>query len=228
MAMPKFGNVLLILLGAAVCGSVFGQGTLEEIIRGEMQISKGKKWLKRDTAEAEAFTALVAQYTAANEESREAMTPQIVETLQREVGQSMEKLEQAKKEAGRSSMEALGQNITLKRDEHRADNDRDHAKVDAVLSSLALAKDKKDKKDDIQDAIAIGERAKRQSEILTAFSSPDGIDAVAAGAYLVEFQQILAADMEATQAEIKEDRREVAEDKRLAEIKRKKKQRNKR
>ena len=222
-------NLRLIAVGALLagfCGTPLALADLVEQIKDQMQISKGKKWLKRDQVEVEEFQALVGKFQLARESGEQTFLQtargEVSGAMQRELEQSMEKLEQAKKEAGASSFEVIGQRIEVEKNKKRVEDGREGAKIDSILDALAHADDKKDRDDDIEDAKAIGGRAKRQGEILATFAAAD-LGAKEDDTLLAEFQGILAADIVATEEEIKEDKKELSEDRAQADRNRKKK-----
>jgi hypothetical protein len=192
---------------------------------GRKQIKQAKKWLARDQEELKNFQQLISQFDTAHEagdpEALKAAYSKVGAAMKSELEQVKAKAEQYKKELRQSRREVRGERREVSDDRDRKDDNEDHAEADLVGDTLNLGDDRRDRRDDRNDLKALGARAKQMGEIATQFTStmPGQANGTALPVekqrqLLVQFQEIMQAEIEDTERELKEDMKELKEDRR--------------
>ncbi|MCB0571919.1 MAG: hypothetical protein KDC66_19260 [Phaeodactylibacter sp.] len=190
------------------------------------QIAQGKHQLERDRQELADFNAKVATFNealAARELGRARdIHADLASDMRREIEQSKAKLYQDNKEVAASRSEVRSDRREIQRDRRdfatsrNANDDVRDIKRDRVNKM----DDKHDKRDDIRDREAQQARLNRQEVILRtieaySFSDASVFEKAVANQHLIqEFADTMAADIAATEQELKEDHRELREDRR--------------
>jgi hypothetical protein len=189
-------------------------GALSADVRDQRQVKKGGELLEEEVANAQRFDECIATYdsvrVAGDLDSLAAVSAEIQTLMQEECERSQEIAGGAKKEAGQSRREG--------RRSRRSRRDADDDEAQEIVRNVDDARDRRDDKKDLESA---ADRAQRMSAIMAewlglqeAVRSGDEEAAAASGQLLEEFSGFLAAQAEATEAEIKEDKKESREDRR--------------
>jgi len=201
---------------------------LKEGLQNTAQISEGKKNLKRDSAELIAFKSKIHKFNnhfgKKNSHLANKLKADIVSDMIREVSQSKDKSDQARREIAQSSAEIRTDNRELRRDRkdsRRSHKDRKDDKKDMARDRANKRDDKRDRRDDVRDFEAQIHRFERQTHILKtlriynfSFNANSMVANKANKLLLNEFLHTLEADLAATKIELQEDKKERREDRR--------------
>ena len=129
MKIHRLASSLLML--TLLCEPVFAQIGRDVVERGrdKKQIERSKEWLARDQAELQQFQTLVANLQAAGQsgeqENYASLHAKLAEAMKRELGQSKEKAELAKKEAMQSSRELRSERRDVRESREADEDDED-------------------------------------------------------------------------------------------------------
>ena len=228
---------LVVCLGALSL-PLFGQTirNTRERRTDKKGIEETKQLLERDQKELQEFQELVSRFSGAvetqNPEKVQAVLPDVLAAMKRELEQAKELAEGAKKELQQSSRELRSERRDVREDRDDDEENVDYAEAAQVRDALNRGDDRRDRKDDKEDLQAIGARAQRQGEILTELSASKPFEAEDPAAKLAqfgnllgEFQQLMVADLQANREEIEEDAAELKEDRRETRSDRRKRRR---
>lgn len=221
--------MMFLVFGGVAAGyaQMTGRNAVERT-SDRVQISQGKEMLERDQKELEAYRKKLADlenaYANNDVENLNALSSQLAGDMTRELGQSAEKAEQAKRElkAGRSEVRSDRRELAGSRDDANTGFYTDDDRNDLARDRANKFDDNMDSVRDAKDLQAIVARAERQQQIIQSvksvkFSFADDAAAQAsanAKSQFKEFASLMEQDLAQTQKEIKEDRQEVREDRR--------------
>ena len=139
------------------------------------KLPRGKKNLERDMKELEGFksktTSLSTAYEAGDMKKTNELKASIVKDMIREVAQSKEKAEKARREISQSSQEVRSERREIRRDKDDSDHgryDRNDDERDLARDRANARDDRRDRRDDIRDFQGQIDRAEKQVKILEA------------------------------------------------------------
>ena len=189
------------------------------------QIADNERMLERDQQELQHFGSLLAEFDAGlslgDARILQMTYTQLVFAMQREVDQGREKLEQARREVRQSRSELRGDRREIREDRRRVDDEATaRTRRDLARDRVNRWDDRRDLRDDWSDRTAAQARAERQAAILAEVrvasrlgeGNPETMDRHRM--LFAEFYDLQGADYEATEWELREDRRELREDRR--------------
>ncbi|HHG86246.1 MAG TPA: hypothetical protein ENJ82_15965 [Bacteroidetes bacterium] len=210
---------LTLLLG--LFSTVNAQAVRNHVERAQdrNQISNDNATIQRDRAEIQQFRGYRAGLLKAvgngNAGAARGHHIKLVRAMEREVNQSNAKVSKSVNELQQSKAEVRSDNREIRRDvskrkPYRAANDRKERQDDV-----------RDLADDRNDLNEVRRRAARQQEILSVFKgikfvdNPNVLATIKAKKSLMdEFEQTMVRDMGENWEELKEDKRELREDRR--------------
>lgn len=205
---------LILLLSILTPSLLFAQAArnVKEHVANKKQIAVGKAQIVRDRKEIGEFEKMLAELDALREaralDAYYTLNSRMLNAMQREHNQVKAKVVQASREKNQSRREARGE----RREARRTGDTRDRAQA---------RDDRRDLRDDRRDLSTAIARANRMEAIISKTSAIDV--AVRAGNWealaknqrlMYEFLGVLRADLQATETELGEDRREKREDRR--------------
>lgn len=207
--------------------NIFAQAVqnIKESSQNEKQIRNGMTTLERDKAELKAFNTSIFRLKSAFEDrdirSAQILKKELVQSMQREIDQSVTKMKQAKNEVRQSKQEVASDQRELRRDRQDARDtkiDRRDDRRDYSRDKVNKLDDQLDLKDDIRDAHNTGIRIQQQRKILDEirsfqYSNTSKLEKTKEILTLLKkFSGSMKDDIVASFEEIKEDKIERRED----------------
>jgi hypothetical protein len=207
--------------------NIFAQAVqnLKESSQNEKQIRNGMTTLERDKAELKAFNTSIFRLQSAFEDrdvqSAQILKKELVESMQREIDQSVLKMKQAQNEVRQSKQELASDQRELRKDRQDARDtkiDRKDDRRDYSRDKVNKLDDRVDLRDDIRDAHNVGNRIQQQRKILDEirsfqYSNTSKLEKTKEVLTLLnQFSGSMKADVFAVYKEIMEDKTERRED----------------
>ncbi len=227
-------RLLIFVISIGLSAQLLGQINPRQKKQDRDQLEQGKEGMARDQQELQTFQEAVAEFQGAQQSGDTVKLQEtyqgLLASMKKEVEQGQAKAEQYKKELQQDSRELRGERRDVRQAREDVDeneerpgdrDDVDYAEGAQARNAMQRGDDRRDRKDDKSDLEALGEQLEQQGQILQQLSSPDALTAPDSKTALAnvnelvgQFQQLMAADLEASKTEMEEDAKELQEDRR--------------
>lgn len=217
---------LLIFAVSLSLTAVLPAQNVKEAVQNTKQLAQGKQMLERDVKELASMKTKLGMFNTAfdgqDATKVNGLKADILTDMAREVNQSGQKAQMARREISQSSAEIRSDRREIRNnreDSKRGRFDRKDDKRDMARDQANKRDDRRDRRDDVRDFEQQISRAERQAAILEAlkayeFNFSDANNANAKKLLVGEFVTLMEQDVAATKRELSEDSREAREDRR--------------
>jgi len=195
---------LALYISTLIISSTAMAQNLKEAVQNQNQIKVAKELLARDIAELDVFKA-----ESLNFKTNPSNKSLLLNSMEREIGQTEAKIARAKVEVVQSTKE-VGTDRREKRSNRRTFKGSSDDRKDMTRDRVNTRDDRRDKRDDQKDLSALQNRLENQKIILVNFKS----SSTTQDNSLEKFMLTMTADINETKEELMEDKGEVREDRR--------------